>query len=40
MDLGNPLEVIIYYLLIRRIVGLDHRDRVLMVNVLVCIVTY
>ena len=40
MGLGNPLEVIIHYLLIERMVGLSHRDDFPMVSVLVCIVIH
>ena len=40
MDLGNPFEVVVHYLLIRGIVSLDYWDRFPMVSVLVCMVTH
>ena len=40
MDLGNPFEVLVHQLLIGGIVGLDHRDEVPMVSVLLCMITY
>ena len=40
MGLGNPLEVVVHYLLIVRMVGLGYQDRFLMVNALVCMVTH
>ena len=40
MGLGNPLEVVVHYLLIGGIVGLSYRDEFPMVSALVCIVTH
>ena len=40
MGLGNPLEVVVYYLLIGRMIGLSYQDRFLMVSALVCMVTH
>ena len=40
MDLGNPFEVIIHYLLIERMISLGHWDRVPMVNALIYMVTH
>ena len=40
MDLNNLFEVIVNYFLIRWMIGLDHRDEFLMMNVLVCTVVY
>ena len=41
MDLDNPLEVIVYYLLIRVILdGLGHQDEFSIVSALVYIVTH
>ena len=40
MDLGNPLEVVVHYLLIEGMIGLGHRDRFPMVSALVCMVTH
>ena len=37
MDLGNPLKVIVHYLLIGGMTGLGHRDGVPIVNALACI---
>ena len=34
MDLGNPFEVVVHYLLIRGITGLDHHDEIPMVSAL------
>ena len=38
MDFDNPFEIVIYYLLIREIIGLGHRDRIPMISTLVCMV--
>ena len=38
--LGNPVEVIVHYLLIGRMTSLDYRNRVFMMSALVCMVTY
>ena len=40
MELGNPLEVIVQYLLICRMTYFGHCDEFLMVSVLVYMVTY
>ena len=40
MGLGNPLEVVVYYLLIGGMIGLGYRDMFLMVSALVCMVTH
>ena len=40
MDLGNPFKVVVHYLLIRGMTGLDHRDRVPMVSSQVCMVVH
>ena len=40
MDLGNLMEIVVDYLLIRGMVCLNRRDRVLMVDALVCIGTH
>lgn len=40
MDLDNPFEVAMYHLLIEWMIGLGHRDRVLMVSVLVDTITH
>ena len=38
--LSNPLEVVVYYLLIGEIVGLDHQDKFPMVSALVYMATH
>ena len=40
MGLGNPLEVVVYYLLIGGMIGLGYRDGFPMVSALVCMVTH
>ena len=40
MDLSNPFEVVVYHLLIGRMVGFGHRNKVHMISPLVCMVTY
>ena len=40
MDLGNPVETIVYYILIGGMTCLNHWDRFLMVSALVYMVTY
>ena len=40
MSLGNPLEIVVHYLLILGIVGLSYRDEFPMVSALVCMVTH
>ena len=40
MDVGNPFEVVVHYLLIGEMTNLDHHDGVPMVSSLVCVVTY
>ena len=40
MNLNNLFEVIVNYFLIKWMIGLDHQDEFLMMNVLVCTVVY
>ena len=40
MDLGNPFEIVVHYLLIGGMVGLAYQDRVPIVSALVCKVTH
>ena len=40
MGLGNPLEVVVHYLLIGGMIGLGYRDGFPMVSALVCLVTH
>lgn len=40
MDLDNPIETIVHYLIIRRIVYLGHQDRFPMVSTLMYMVTH
>ena len=40
MGLGNPLEVVVYHLLIGGLVGLGYQDEFPMMSALVCIVTH
>ena len=40
MGLGNPLEVVMHYLLIRGMIGLSYQNGFLMVSTLVCMVTH
>ena len=40
MDLGNLMEIVVDYLLIRGMVCLNRRDGVFMVSALVCMVTH
>ena len=40
MCLGNPLEVVVYHLLIGGMVGLSYRDGFPMLSALVCMVTH
>ena len=40
MGLGNPLEVVVHYLLIGGMTNLGYRNGFPMVSALVCIVTY
>ena len=40
MDLDNSLEVVVYYILIKGMVGLDHRDEFPLMSALVCMVTH
>ena len=40
MGLGNPLEVVVHYLLIGGMIGLGYRDGFPMVSALVCMVTH
>ena len=40
IDLGNPLEIVMNYLLIGRMTCLGHWDSFLMVSALVCMVAH
>ena len=40
MGLGDPLEIVVHYLLIRGMVSLSYRDGLPMVSALVCMVTH
>lgn len=40
MELGNPYEVVVHYLLIRRMICLGHKDEIPMVTILVCMVAH
>ena len=40
MDLSDPFDAIVYYLLIGGMTSLDNRDKVPMVSTLLCIVTH
>ena len=40
MDLGNLVEIVMYYLLIGRMTYLNHHDKFPMVSALVCMVTH
>ena len=40
MGLGNPLEVVLHYLLIREMIGLGHQNNFFMVSALVYMVTH
>ena len=40
VGLGNPLEVVVHYLLIGGMIGLGYRDGFPMVSALVCLVTH
>ena len=40
MELDNPFEVVVHYLLIGRMIGVSHQDEVIMMSVLVCMVTH
>ena len=40
MGLGNPLDVVVHYLLIGGMVSLGHRDKFPIVGALVCMVTH
>ena len=40
MDLYNPIKTVVYYRLIRGMTCLDHKDGVVMVSALVCMVTH
>ena len=39
MDLGNPFKVVVNCLLTGGMIGIGHRDEVLMVSALVCTIT-
>ena len=40
MDLGNPFEIVVHYLLIEGIKSLSHQDKILMVSVLMYMIAY
>ena len=40
MDLGNPVEIVTHYLLIRGIVCLGHQDKVFMISALMRMITH
>ena len=40
MSLGNPLEVVVHYLLIEGMIGLSYQDEFYVVSILVYMVTY
>ena len=40
MGLGNPLEVVVYHLLIEGMIDFDYRDEFPMVSALVCMGTH
>ena len=40
MDLGDPLKIVVRYLLLERMVGFVHRDGFHMASALVCMVTH
>ena len=40
MDLGNPIETIVHYLLIRGMIYFGRQDRFFMVSALMCMVTH
>ena len=40
MDLGNPIETIVRYLLIERMTYLNHQSEFFMMSALVCTVTH
>ena len=40
MGLGNPLEVVVYHLLLKGMTSLGYRDGFPMVSALVCMVIY
>lgn len=40
MNLSNPYEVVVYYILIEGMIGLVHQDNFPMVNILVCMIIH
>ena len=40
MDLGNPLEIVVCYLLIEGLTYLDHQHRFPMMSAIMCMVTH
>ena len=40
MDLGNPIEIVVRYLLIERMICLSHQGEFPMMSALVCTVTH
>ena len=40
MDLGNPVETIVHYLLIRGMTYFNHHDKFSMVSTLVCMIIH
>ena len=40
VDLCNPFEAVMHYLLIEGMTGIGHRDEFPMITLLVCMVTY
>ena len=40
MDLNNPFEIIVYYILIEGMIGIDHWNRIPMENTSVCMITH
>ena len=38
--LGNPLEVVVHYLLIGGTTGLDYQDEIPMISTIVCTITH
>ena len=40
MELDNPFEVVVYFLLIGGMIGVSHQYEVIMKSVLVCMVTH
>ena len=40
MELDNPFEVVVHYLLIGGMIGVSYQDEAIMMSVLVCMVTH